>query len=207
MRMKRNPVAWAALIVSSAALVSSAGFLRPMPAAPKVTEESQRTAKALSEAFGAVAEFAKPSVVQISVQKKGGVTRGFPLPGRRNGQPGQPTPDLEEMLRRFFPRESPAEQFGQTPARGVGSGFVYDNKGHILTNNHVVEDAEKIDGEILGRLEVKAKVVGTDKQSDMAVIKVDNTSYPRPAAGRQQQAQGRRAGHGRRLSVRVLARA
>src|SRR5271166_1807798 len=71
-RMKRNPVAWAALIVASAALFSSSGFLRQMPAAPKVTEEGQRTAKALSQAFGAVAEFARPSVVQIVVQKKGG---------------------------------------------------------------------------------------------------------------------------------------
>ncbi len=106
--MKRNPVAWAALIVSSAALVSSAGFLRPMPAAPKVTEESQRTAKALSEAFGAVAEFARPSVVQISVQKKGGMTRGFQLPGRRNGQPGPQGPELEDMLRRFFEENAPA---------------------------------------------------------------------------------------------------
>ena len=76
MSMKRNPVAWAALIVSSAALVSSSGFLRPMPAAPKVTEEGQRTAKALSEAFGAVADFTRPSVVQIAVQKKMG--RGMP---------------------------------------------------------------------------------------------------------------------------------
>jgi len=178
MRMKRNPVAWAALIVSSAALVSSAGFLRPMPAAPRVTEESQRTAKALSEAFGAVAEFAKPSVVQISVQKKGGMTRGFQLPGRRNGQPGQPAPDLEDMLRKFFEGMPQREQFGQTPAHGVGSGFVYDNKGHILTNNHVVENAEKIEVKFYDGLEVKAKVVGTDKQSDIAVIQVDNTSYP-----------------------------
>ena len=96
MRMKRNPVAWAALIVSSAALVSSTGFLRPMPAAPKVTEEGQRTAKALSEAFGAVADFARPSVVQIAVQKKMGKgmqnPRHFRLPAPRGGQPGQPGP-------------------------------------------------------------------------------------------------------------------
>ena len=91
--MKRNPVAWAALIVASAALFSSAGFLRQMPAAPKVSEEGQRTAKALSQAFGAVAEFARPSVVQISVQKKGGqlASRHAPIPGsqpaRRAGQP------------------------------------------------------------------------------------------------------------------------
>ncbi len=64
------------------------------------------------------------------------------------------------------------------PGRGVGSGFVYDNKGHILTNNHVVEDAEKIEVTFSDGVEIKAKVVGTDKQSDIAVIQVENTSYP-----------------------------
>jgi len=184
--MKRNPVAWAALIVASAALFSSAGFLRQMPAAPKVTEEGQRTAKALSQAFGAVAEFARPSVVQISVQKK--MTKGLnlppgmrrfqlPNPGRNN--PGDPGQDLEEMLRRFFTPESgpQKEQFG-FGAKGVGSGFVYDNHGHILTNNHVVEDSEKISVTFWDGVEAKATVVGTDKESDVAVIKVDNTSYP-----------------------------
>ena len=68
--MKRNAVAWAALIVASAAFFSSTGFLRQMPAAPKVTEEGQRTAKALSQAFGAVAEFVRPSVVQIGRYKE-----------------------------------------------------------------------------------------------------------------------------------------
>ncbi len=184
MSMKRNPVAWAALIVSSAALVSSAGFLRPIPAAPKVTEEGQRTAKALSEAFGAVADFAKPSVVQISVQKKISSVmpnmRRFGMPTPKGGQPGQPNgKDLEEMLRRFFgPDATPErEQFG-FQNKGVGSGFVFDNQGHIMTNNHVVEDAEKIEVTFSDGTEVKATVVGTDKQSDIAVIKVDNTSYP-----------------------------
>ena len=60
-------------IVSSAALVSSSGILRPMPAAPKVPPESQKTARALSLAYNAVAEFVRPSVVQISVQKKGAI--------------------------------------------------------------------------------------------------------------------------------------
>ena len=108
--MKRNPVAWAALIVASAALFSSAGFLRQMPAAPKVTEEGQRTAKALSQAFGAVAEFARPSVVQISVQKK--MPRGSTClpacagsssqPARQPGQPRRSRPgpgrNAEEVL-------------------------------------------------------------------------------------------------------------
>jgi serine protease Do len=181
--MRRNPVAWAALIVAMAALLSSTGFLRPMPSAHNDTSESQRTSKALSDGFGAVAEFAKPSVVQISVQKKApkglGNLRRFGAPGPRGNNPNDPGRDLEEMLRRFFsPEGAPQrEQFG-FQQRGVGSGFVYDNKGHIQTNNHVVEDAENIkvlfsDGE-----EATATVIGTDKHSDVAVIKVDNSNYP-----------------------------
>jgi len=186
--MKRNPVAWAALIVSSAALVSSTGFLRPIPAAPKVTEESHRTAKALSEAFGAVAEFVRPSVVQISVQKK--MPKGLNLPNMRRfqlpvprgnnpGNPGDPSQDFEELLRRFLnPEGGPQREQFSFKANWVGSGFVYDNRGHILTNNHVVENSEKISVTFYDGVELPATVVGTDKQSDVAVIKVDNTSYP-----------------------------
>src|SRR6516165_7053223 len=105
--MKHNPVAWAALVVGSAALVSSSGVLRPMPAAPRVSEEGQRTAKALSQAFNAVAEFARPSVVQITVEKK--MPKGMNIPNMRRfqfpprgGNPGDQRQDFEEMLRRFF---------------------------------------------------------------------------------------------------------
>jgi serine protease Do len=184
--MRRNPVAWAALLVASAAFFSSTGLLRQMPAAPKVTEEGQRTAKALSQAFAAVADFTKPSVVQVSVTKKGGSLpqgmRRFQLPNPRGGpgNPQDPGRDMEEMLRRFFgPELGPQrEQFGKNPSHGLGSGFVYDNRGHILTNNHVVEDSDQITVTFWDGIEAKATVVGTDKQSDVAVIKVENTSYP-----------------------------
>jgi len=183
--MKRNAVAWVALVVSAAALVSSRGVTRQLPAAPKVPAESQKAAHALSEAFGAVAEFVKPSVVQISVERKGG---GAPaLRGRRSPFPGLPGPngpqnldpkELEEMLRRFFgPGVRPErEQFGRQ-SEGIGSGFVYDDRGHILTNNHVVENAGKITVTFYDGVEVTAKVVGTDPQTDVAVIKVDKTDY------------------------------
>ncbi len=186
--MKRNPVAWAALIVAMAALVSSSGFLRPMPAAPKVPLEGQQAAKALSQAYGAVAEFVRPSVVQITVQKKSsGVQmlpgmpnmRRFQMPPRGNGNGNQLPPDLEDMLKKFFgPDGAPQqEQFGGR-ATGLGSGFVFDGHGHILTNNHVVENAEKITVTFYDGAEAEAKVVGTDKQTDVAVIEVKETSYP-----------------------------
>jgi serine protease Do len=190
--MKRNAVAWAALVVSTAALVSSRGLTRPLPAAPRLTAEGQKTAHVLSDHFGELAELVKPSVVQISVEKKaGGLNLGrgnrrSPFPGP-NGPQMDPK-DLEDLLKKFFgpdaqghgPGQPEKQQFGApTPkgARGVGSGFVYDDRGHILTNNHVVENAGKIGVTFNDGVEHTATVVGTDPQTDVAVIKVDNTSY------------------------------
>src|SRR5256885_1317632 len=102
--MKRNAVAWAALVVATAALVSSRGLTRPMPAAPSLPAKSQKAANALSEAFVAVADFVKPSVVQISVERKRGT---FRIPGGNRRMPfpgpgGELDKDFEELLKRFF---------------------------------------------------------------------------------------------------------
>ena len=133
--MKRNAVAWAALVVSTAALVSSRGMTRPMPAAPAIPAESQKAARALSEAFEAVADFVKPSVVQISVQRKGGAVR---IPGRSRQNPFQfrgprrldrpqgPRGDAQEVLR--TPTSS-SRRSSSAAAQGTGSGFVYDDQG------------------------------------------------------------------------------
>jgi len=185
--MKRNAVAWAAIALSTAALVSSRGLTPRLPAAPSVPAESQKAARMLSDAYIAVAEFVKPSVVQISVERKGGAIRipgrgrSMPFPGP-NGPNGQVPKDLEEMLKqfqRFFGPDGPnfeKEQFGPA-AEGTGSGFVYDDRGHILTNNHVVNGATKITVTFHDGVEAHATVVGTDPQSDVAVIKVDNSGY------------------------------
>ena len=91
---------------------------------------------------------------------------------------GMDPKDFEEMLKKFFPGARPQRQ--QFTPQGTGSGFVYDDRGHILTNAHVVEDAAKImvtfhDGET-----AMATVVGSEPDADVAVIKVDTTAY-RPA--------------------------
>jgi serine protease Do len=101
---------------------------------------------------------------------------GFRLPrGRDNVTPK----DFEDMLRKFFgPEAAPEkEQFSPGKAVGVGSGFVYDSRGHILTNNHVVDNANKIEVTFYDGVTASAKVVGTDPKTDVAVIKVENTSY------------------------------
>jgi len=179
--MKRNALAWAAIVISTAALVSSRGVTRAVPAAPQISPEGQKQARALGDAFNAVAEFVKPSVVQISVQRKARIGN-LRIPGRP-GVPGAPhenlgPKELEDMLRKFFGPEGrfEKEQFGGI-AEGTGSGFVYDDKGHIVTNNHVVEGAEKIIVQFFDGEEVTAKVVGTDPKADVAVIKVETTNY------------------------------
>jgi serine protease Do len=176
--MKRNALAWAAIVLSTVALVSSRGVTRPVPAALQISPEGQKQARALGDAFNAVAEYVKPSVVQISVQRKPRVGN-IRIPGR----PGDPhenlgPKDLEDMLRKFFGPEGKLEkeQFGGL-TEGTGSGFVYDDKGHIVTNNHVVDGAEKITVSFHDGEELTAKVVGTDPKSDVAVIKVDSTNY------------------------------
>jgi S1-C subfamily serine protease len=91
-----------------------------------------------------------PSVVNINVI---GAVEGFSDPG----VPG-------------FPESPFPEEFFQ---RGLGSGFVVDTNGHIVTNNHVVEGARRIQVRFSDETEAEAEVVGTDPHTDLAVIKVD----------------------------------
>ncbi|WP_422931325.1 trypsin-like peptidase domain-containing protein [Singulisphaera sp. PoT] len=182
--MKRNVVAWAALVVSTAALISSRGVTRQVPAAPGIPAESQKTAKALSDAFVAVADFVRPSVVQISVERSrtGGGRGGNPFQNPNGGPPGNVNPEdlLREMMKRF---RSPDQDFGpereQFGGRGLGtgSGFVYDDAGHILTNNHVVDQGGKITVTFHDGTEANATVVGRDPKTDVAVIKVESSSF------------------------------
>src|SRR5262249_20210770 len=147
---------------------SSRGLTRPMPAAPSIPAEGQKAAGALSQAFEAVADFAKPAVVQISVERKRGAAR---IPGGNRRRPFPPgnnidPKDLEELFKRFFEPEGRPEREQFAPrGMGTGSGFVFDESGHIVTNNHVVQDAEKITVTFHDGVEASAKVVGTDPQS------------------------------------------
>jgi serine protease Do len=110
----------------------------------------------LSEAFASVAEHVKPSVVFI----KSGHTE------RRPQMQFQVPPGFEQ----FFPRAPQQEPDFQESA---GSGFVVSKDGYILTNNHVVDGSDQVTVRLLDRREFKAKVVGTDPGTDLAVLKID----------------------------------
>jgi serine protease Do len=118
----------------------------------------------LSEAFASVAETIKPSVVFIKS-------------GKRNGQSGQedqraPRFQLPPGFEDFFPRLPQMQPEFQEAA---GSGFIVSKDGYILTNDHVVDGSDQVTVRLLDRREFKAKVIGTDESTDLAVVKIDAT--------------------------------
>jgi serine protease Do len=133
----------------------------------------ERTGKA----FSSVVKKAAPAVVYIRVEKD---VKGF-----SGGRMGVPEDFLNNpFLRRFFGDHF--EQFQQQPMprqrkeleEGAGSGFIISPDGLILTNNHVVEDVDDIKVKLADKREFTAKVVGTDPQSDVALIKIDANNLP-----------------------------
>ncbi len=117
-------------------------------------------ALALSDAFAHAAERIGPSVVSIRAEHAA-------QPVRFDGH-GDPHHDL---LRRFFGHPGAPPQPG--PRAGVGSGVVVSADGYILTNNHVVGDADRIIVELFDGHETEATIVGVDPMTDVAVIKVE----------------------------------
>lgn len=159
---------------------------------PSLLTERQRTLLGeISSAIHTVANAVERSVVHIEVTDvpkspkggRGGAGRGGDR-GGENGEEGAPgQEDLREQLRRFFGgqlppgMEMPDEGSGapERVRRGLGSGIIYDNKGHILTNNHVVGGAERIRVVTTDGREFSADIVGVDPLTDVAVIKVKST--------------------------------
>ena len=132
--------------------------------------------------FTQLVEQASPAVVNISTTQK--------LPERRVSSMGQ-MPDLEGLppgLREFFERSMPPAGKGgrQREAQSLGSGFIISPDGYILTNNHVVADADEIIVRLSDRSEMKAKLVGTDPRSDVALLKIEGKNLPVLKLGKSQ---------------------
>lgn len=93
-------------------------------------------------------------------------------------RPSVPFPEFKSPFEDFFGGNDPFKFFGETPDRefkrqSLGSGFIINKEGYILTNNHVVENAEEILVTLTTKKEYKAKVIGTDARLDIALIKID----------------------------------
>jgi serine protease Do len=154
-------------------LASAAG-----PAAVTPKTETPNEARVLSRAFSSVAKALGPSVVRIEVEVGGpgaghGGRHGFSPPGGDDDNDGGG--NVPPFFRHFFefgPNEGmPGPSPG--PSHGVGSGFILDTNGNIVTNRHVIQGASKVTVTMNDGKEYPAQVVGKDAQTDVAVVRLE----------------------------------
>jgi serine protease Do len=137
--------------------------------------------------FTELVEQASPAVVNISTRQK--------MPERvatGSGQLNVPVVEgLPPMFREFFERNLP--QVPRSPgggrqreAQSLGSGFILSADGYVLTNNHVIADADEIIVRLSDRSELEAKLVGTDPRSDVALLKVEGKGLPTVKLGKSE---------------------
>jgi serine protease Do len=141
---------------------------QPALAAPLAPSQAPAAARVtgLPDFSGLVAENGA-AVVNISVVEK----------AQKGSTPGDPS-DADDPLSQFFRRyQMPAPEHAP-PSHGIGSGFIISPDGYVLTNAHVVEDASEVTVKLTDRREFVAKVIGVDKRSDVALIKIAATGLP-----------------------------
>jgi serine protease Do len=164
------------LIVASGMNWTKLGFAQSRPSQAQI----QPIAEA-SNAFVAIANNVTPAVVSIEVFS---AARSTPSAQRgRSGSPQTVPPGMEDFFRQFdIPQQS-------RPTRGQGSGFIVTQNGYILTNNHVVTNADretiadKVTVRMMDHRVFTAKVVGHDRTTDVAVIKIDGNNFPTVSLG------------------------
>ncbi|MEJ2701050.1 MAG: Do family serine endopeptidase [Sedimentisphaerales bacterium] len=136
--------------------------------------EDQNSVAALREmgqAFSSIAEKASPAVVGLSSQ----------VSVSRDSQSYRQYPFDDDLFEFFFGPRTPRQrtpQRRQQPVVTMGSGFIISPDGYILTNNHMVQDAKKIKIELADDRKFDAEVIGTDPESDIAVVKIDTENLP-----------------------------
>ena len=128
--------------------------------APKVTPSQQHTAVPTPAVIVATPAPLPPQIVQSAAADEQVVIDIY----------ARVSPAVVHITSRIVVRDF---FYGDVPQEGTGSGFVIDQQGHIVTNNHVVEDAEKITVTLSDETSVEAKVVGTDPSTDLAVVQID----------------------------------
>lgn len=153
--------AWFAVIVF---LVSVPGLT--LAAAPQLPD------------FTGMVEKYGPAVVNISTKQKQQISQNgiHGMPHGFGGPDGDPGGSLDDFLRRFF-GEAPDGGNGEE-SESLGSGFIISPDGYVLTNGHVIRDADEIIVRLSDRRELEATVIGSDKRSDIALLKVEAKDLP-----------------------------
>jgi serine protease Do len=154
------------LIIASGLDLTRLGFAQEGTGSKVASSQVQSLAET-GNAFEAIADHVTPSVVSIQTK----TVRSAP---RFRGQ----RPGIEEFFRQFD-QQGPREQAQEAS----GTGFIVSKDGYILTNNHVVADADQVTVTLLDKRSFEAKVIGRDPTTDVAVIKIDGNNLPVAALG------------------------
>lgn len=151
----------------------------PNPVQAQLPAPPAATVSGLPDVTGIAARFA-PSVVNISVRGVRKVSTVAPRTSTDGETPSDSQEDLamREFLRRFQQQYGGLPPQLNLPVRGEGSGFIVRSDGVILTNAHVISDADEVVVKLTDRREFTAKVLGTDKSTDIAVLKIDAQNLP-----------------------------
>jgi serine protease Do len=149
------------LLFASSLDLTRFGFAQEGSKGAKPSTSQVQSLAETGNAFEAIADHVTPSVVSIQTTRVAS--------SRQRGT----RPDIEEFFRNFQP--SPQER---APQEASGTGFIVSKDGYILTNNHVVADADKVTVTMLDKRVFEAKVIGRDPSTDVAVIKIDGTNLP-----------------------------
>lgn len=170
-RTRRAGAALLVLVIPSLAGPVAAA---PAPAAPPDTETAIAHAEALSAAFESAAAKVQPAVVNITATIGGDEPAAQP-PARRQPQMEDP---FEEFRRRLFgdPFGGGGRQMRRPVQTSMGSGIIVSADGYVLTNNHVIDNASKVEVTLADNAKYPAKIVGTDPATDIAVIKIERAS-------------------------------
>ena len=180
MHAKGMKLTLAATAISAALIggysVNNLSMISPVHAAATQavpTQSPAPTVAALPDLSGIVAA-SGPAVVNISVS---GTRKATGLPDIQGLDPNDP---FYEFFRHF----GVPQQQGDTPIRGQGSGFIVTADGTVLTNAHVVDGADEVTVKLTDKREFKAKVLGVDKTTDVAVLKIEAQNLPVVKIGR-----------------------
>jgi serine protease Do len=132
------------------------------------TQATPRDVPGVPVSFTKLAEMCSPAVVNIRAEKTQKI-EGQMYQNFEQGQPFDKRSPFHDFFEKFFGGQQPPQEFKQ---QGVGSGFIIDGEGHIVTNNHVVEGTDKIKVILKDKKEFDAKIVGLDPNTDLALIKI-----------------------------------
>ncbi|WP_449412424.1 DegQ family serine endoprotease [Pandoraea soli] len=172
---------WQAPLASE--MVADANAANPATPAANAPNTPNTAPRMLVPDFSQLAEQYGPAVVNISVTHDGKPSAG----GGATAMPMPPGMDQNDPLFQFFrhfygaPGNDGGDgsgDGGSAPTRSLGSGFIVSADGYILTNAHVVDDASQVTVKLTDKREFKAKVVGSDKASDVALLKIAATNLP-----------------------------